>query len=249
MASSSFGQTADHNAALKLYELPTIKSSLLKCEVLNDTTTLITLNAGLFCPENNSWYHLDSSKLTFGISFFQKQELMGISYCDSLSSSIVLYSDNKIIKTINLREKGLYDVHIISADSILYYGISSKKAFIVNLLTGETETNLIKLEKNVDDVFIDNTGFIYLLLDNNIFIYKQGFKPRLIFSLTDKIYGFTIDQNNNLYISKKEGIFKYSSNTASLILPRAKGRIYIFDHMLYVIEVEKNSFIKYRLIN
>lgn len=237
------------DSTLKIYELPPINTPFFDFDVIEHDFSLLPLNGGLFCPEWKAWYKIPEE------SIFQS-----VSFCASDSSMIYLGGNDKgayIIRTrisyqarlrdsIPLPHKGIFFCKKFKGDIILYGGVTSGK-FAVFQHTGGTSSEIFSLNGPVTNVqFIDKQTF-YFRSGNSIYLYRKGYKPNLIFRSKHTIDGFAVDKNNNLYVSRKEGIFKIMHSSVKLVLPHVHGMMKVVDNQLYVLWFDRSMYVTYRM--
>jgi hypothetical protein len=235
---------------LKAFPLPEINTPVLDFEVVQQQLSLLPLNGGLFCPESGSWYKKPGKNIYQSLSFCPSDSSLIFVGGNDKGSYIVQTDLDPRLKRVRdssqLPQKGIFLCKKFKGDTILYGGLTNGKYAVFRKTPGGI-TEIFSLKGLVAGIgFVDNRSFFFRT-GNSIFFYREGHKPKLVFQSKQTIDGFAVDERHNLYISRKEGIFKIQRSAVQLVLPRVHGMIKISNGYLYVLWLDDSTYVSYKI--
>ena len=233
--------------SVQTFNIPAIQSVFFDMEILDSNYTLVPVNGGLFCPEKQSWYKTPDERLFNSVSYFQPSNTMNYSVLNNKSSFIIRTStDNsgKAVKdSFRTAKTGVFFCKQLDADTLIYGGMTDGR-FTLYTYSGKKSAKLFNFNNRITGIQFINSHSFYFQVKNNIYFFSKGYAPKIIFASEHIIYGFCFDSRGNLYISRKEGIFKYMGNSVSLILPFVTGFLKLTGNKLYILSFQDNVMTK-----
>lgn len=238
------------SAQLKIYQLPALSTPLFDFENIENIFSLLPINGGLFCPESNSWYKIPDERKYMSVSYLSTDSSVTYSLRSDKGSYILHHqlTANLQLKVDSswLTDAGFYFVKQINKDTVVYGGLT-KGYYSVFQLTKQKSTLLFSYKGRINNIQIKDANSFFFQEGNKIFYFQKGYKPICIYSSKHFIDGFGFDLKMNLYISRKEGVFKIKKQTASLVLPFIHGPLKINGNYLYVLSLQESEFVRLRL--
>lgn len=233
--------------SVQTFNIPSIQSVFFDIAILDSNYTLVPINGGLFCPEKQYWYKTPDERLFNSVSYFLPSNTMNYSVLTDKSSFIIrIRTDNsgKAVKdSFKTDKKGVFFCKQLDTDTLIYGGMTDGR-FSLYTYSDKKSTKLFNFNNRITGIQFINSHSFYFQVKKNIYFFSKGYAPRIIFASEHTIYGFCFDSQSNLYISRKEGIFKYMGNSVSLILPFVTGFLKLTENKLYILSFQDNVMIK-----
>jgi len=241
--------SAQDSSKVTVYPLPAHISSLFGFENIENSFSMVPLNGGIYCPEINRWYLVPNRRDYLSVSYSPEDSTVSFSVFSNKGSYIKtsrIKNARKSIDSFFLPSKGLYFVKRLKKDIIIYGGITSGH-YKVYQLASQKSTLLFSYLGSITNLQVIAQDMFFFQVGKRIFIFKKGYKPKCVFASSGFIDGFCVDSKMTLYISRKEGVFRFKHRTASLILPYHHGTLKINGRYLYLLSFQESEFIKMRL--
>ena len=236
LAQQAYGQS--RVGQVQTFPIPDIHSVFYDLEILDSSYTLVPIDGGLFCPEQQCWFVPPGQRLINAVSFFRPSNVMNYSVLDSKSSYIIsIWPDGlqKVRKdSFQTVYNGIFFCKQLDADTLLYGGMTGGH-FSIFTYSNKKNTRLFGFDNRIDGIQFINSHSFYFQVKNNIYLFTKGHSPKIIYSSQYMIYGFCVDSKGNLYISRKQGIFKYMNNSVTLVLPFVTGILRLSGNTLYIL--------------
>lgn len=119
--------------------------------------------------------------------------------------------------------------------------------FSIYTYANKKNSPLFTFDNRIAGIQFINSHSFYFQVKNNIYLFSKGYAPKIIYASEHTIYGFCFDQQGNLYISRKEGIFKYMNSSVTLVLPFVTGILKVSGNKLYILSFADNVMTKLSL--
>lgn len=235
----AYGQSK--TGSVQSFNIPPVHSVFFDFEILDSSYTLVPVNGGLFCPESQSWYEVPGERIFNAVNYYRPTHTMNFSVLNHKNSYIIRTktdpSDKVQKDSFKTSTTGIYFCKQLDADTLIYGGMTGGR-FSVYTYTNKKVSKLFSFNNRIAGIQFINSHSFYFQVKNNIYLFSKGYAPKIVFASEHTIYGFCFDPVGNLFISRKEGIFKYMSNSVTLVLPFVTGFLKLAGNQLYILSFQ-----------
>lgn len=214
---------------------------------------IVPCMGGIYCPDMKAWYFkTNDTILSVEPSYLDSSLIITL-------SSRNLYEVEKVFPDSSKNPRPLvltrgYVFYAVPSNFVIgqyFYVVGDNKGFSVCKLFDQKVDTIFRSDSSmIDQLQVLNDSTILFSVNHKIECYpftnksyklSNGKKPYSIFDATKQtIYGFTIDQNGNLYVSLDLGIIKIAKDkTHKLIIGNTvKGKLRFFYKSLYILDAK-----------
>jgi hypothetical protein len=213
--------------------------------VAADTLLFAAVDGGILHLNHESWL-IEPNKESYCTSIaFIPEDSSCIALCNRKDSTEIIWIRMENEKTINrvVYDRlpiGLYNIKY--SDGLCYIWGRMNKSYVIGTITSKGIAWIYKSNNSISDVTCINNE-LYFASDNKIINLT---KNQVIIKLENKISGFHASNDGKLTISCFGQIFFIDGSRVKHIAFPYSGKIYRTGNIIYVLDVQKKSLIKFK---
>ena len=211
--------------------------------IIKPNLAIVPCKGGIYCPNLKAWYFkTNDTILSAEPSYIDTSLIITLTSRNLFEIEKIFTDTNKKIKPLVLT-KGyvFYSAPSNFKKDLYFYVVGDSKGFNVCKLYKHKVDTIFRSDTLIEQLQVINDTAILYSIGNKIKCYLLAGKSYSIFNAgEDTIHGFTMDNNDNLYVSLDIGILKISKQKKrTLIINKiVKGKLRFLNKTLYILDTD-----------